>query len=696
MPQLAERLTDLAAGGQAITFPAIGLTADTVLGQAEEVAAGPLAPFLAEAVADAYDRGDDRWHPAAAAFPPGLATQPSVLHLTASIDALLHSASAAKALAKPLTTALLNDLSARIEAAPLLAAARLEGALRLAVAEAVSPFKVWQALEDVSLDSPEDFLERLPRILGLTLDCWADENTIADSVRALLHQLATDEAADADATFELGCDQLRRALASNTAGDVTSHLVQARRHFETAAQADEARHDAETFAAVCNAVLAFDRHDAATVTNAADRIAELLDQREAWLQRTHQPFWLQPRRSAEIAWHKLVLQLRAAASALDEDAWMDAWQALDTVLVAYSATRTVQPMPGRDTGHGLAALVQPAIEDSFLRQQAFLAQLRRATQETERHSDHGFDVATAEALLGAVDKSASEREARQASSAANQDQSQDDDPGGAILARLQRRAPTMMLRLGIDQALGIADALDDSQLLAIEGLAYDSDVARLNATDPLVVPKLDELMRALATQPSFTGDVRRTFSVLVEQTLLFLKSRSDITRTNLFGSTKKGEPPPFDYRRKPEGLKARKPVEADLQRDFHQWLQRGPLHNVVMVEPVDVAMGRADVMVHFGSLRYLTEIKQDATDNSRPYLEGRYLAQAAEYSNTNAPFGQLLVLDLTPKTDTQGNLRIDEMVWNTVHRPKGATVDRAVVAGIVAGNRTTPSGYSKK
>jgi hypothetical protein len=33
---------------------------------------------------------------------------------------------------------------------------------------------------------------------------------------------------------------------------------------------------------------------------------------------------------------------------------------------------------------------------------------------------------------------------------------------------------------------------------------------------------------------------------------------------------------------------------------------------------------------------------------------GRYLAQAAEYSNTNAPFGQLLVLDLTPKSDTQG------------------------------------------
>ncbi|MGW9070296.1 hypothetical protein ACWGQT_12745 [Streptomyces yangpuensis] len=170
MLQLADRLTELAASSEPITFPAIGLTPEAVMGQAGDVAAGPLAPFLAEALADAYNRGDEQWQTIGTTFPPGLATQPSVLHLTASLDALLDSAPAAKALGKPLTTALLNDLVARIEATPLLAAARLEGAVRLAIAEAVSPFRVWQALEDVPVDGPEDFLERLPRILGLTLD----------------------------------------------------------------------------------------------------------------------------------------------------------------------------------------------------------------------------------------------------------------------------------------------------------------------------------------------------------------------------------------------------------------------------------------------------------------------------------------------------------------------------------------------
>lgn len=542
MPQLADRLTELAADGQPITFPALGLAPDTVASQAGDVAAGPFAPYLAEAVAHAYNRSDTQWQPAATALPTGLAAQGSVLHLTAAMDALLHSPAAAKALGKPLTAALLDGLPDRIEAAPLLAAARLEGAVRLAVAEAVTPFKLWQALEDVPTDGPEDFLERLPRLLGLTLDRWADEDTIADTVRTLLQQLTHDEATDVDAMFELGCDLLRRALSSQDIGTITNHLVQARRQFETAAQAEEARHDALTYAAVCDAILAFGRADAAAINHAADQIADTLDHRRAWLHRTHQPEWLQPRRSSEIAWHHLVLQLRAAATTLQDDAWMDAWQALNTVLAAYSAARTVRPLSG-DTGQGLALLVQPAIEDGFLRQQAFLAQLRRAAQETDQHAARGFDTATASALLTAIE-TAAQRETNSANSSNATDEGSDnDDPGGAALARLQRLAPALLLQLK-DQALSIASTLDDQQLLTLEGLAHDSDVARLKATDPLIVPKLDQLMAELSAHPSFTGEVRQTFSVLVEQTLLFLKSRSDTTRTNLFGSAKKDEPPP--------------------------------------------------------------------------------------------------------------------------------------------------------
>ncbi len=65
--------------------------------------------------------------------------------------------------------------------------------------------------------------------------------------------------------------------------------------------------------------------------------------------RRHQPAWLQPRRSAEVAWSQLLIQLRAAADRFAADVWMDSWQAVDAVLGAYRAARTIQPLgDGRD------------------------------------------------------------------------------------------------------------------------------------------------------------------------------------------------------------------------------------------------------------------------------------------------------------------------------------------------------------
>ncbi|MEU3297410.1 hypothetical protein ABZ722_34390 [Streptomyces longwoodensis] len=308
-------------------------------------------------------------------------------------------------------------------------------------------------------------------------------------------------------TIQVVTASVRSSFSSSDIGTVTTHLVQARRQFETAAQAEEARHDAFTYAAVCDAILAFGRAGAAAINHAADQITDTLTQHQAWLHRSHQPEWLQPRRSAEIAWHHLVFQLRAAATTLEDDAWMDAWQALNTVLAAYSAARTVCPL-GDDTDQGLALLVQPAIEDGFLRQQAFLAQLRRAAQETDQHAARGFDTATASALLTAIETAAQRETSPAVPSNATDDGSDDDDPGGAALGRLQRLAPTLLLQLK-DQALSIAGAVDDQQLLVLEGLAHDSDVARLKATDPLIVPTLDRLVTELSAHPSYTGEVLR-------------------------------------------------------------------------------------------------------------------------------------------------------------------------------------------
>lgn len=690
MTQLADRLGALAASGQPVTFHAVGLAQDVVVAEVAEVAAGPYAPLLAEAVAHVFDQADPEWAQAAGLFPAGFAGQGGLLALTEALETLLGSSAATQALARPLNAALLDGLADAIARVPLLAAARLEGAVRLAAANAVRPYRVWDTLEELPADSPEDFTERLPRILGVALDCWAQqEATVTTTVRTLLEQLSVDEAADVDALFELGCDRLRAALSSHDLVDVSGQMSEARRFFSAAQAAEEARDDAAVYAAVCDAVLGFTAGNTPQVAAAADRIEQALERRAAWLHGTHQPAWLQPRRSAEIAWGRLLLQLRAASQELTAPVRMNQWQALDAVLAAYRAARTIQPVGTSDDVTGLAALIEPAIEDGFLREQSFLNALRHAAAHPQDYPGPLFDAETAAVVLARID--ARETRTDAAKAPAGED---DDEPGRAGAAeRLHRIAPTVVLQLGTRRALSIADGLDDAALATVEGLAYHGDVARLRASDPLIVPLLDRFIGELSNHPDFTGEVRQTFSLLVEQTLLFLKARSDLTRTSLLGAGKKGDPP-YDYRRKPEKGQ-RTALEADLQRDFHGWLLTGQLHNVVLVEPTDVGMGRADVMVHFGSLRYLTEMKQDSDDNSRAHIESKYLTQAAEYTNTNAPFGQLLVLDLTPKTGSQGTRRIDELTWLTTHRPQGADADRCVLAGIVTGNRLTPSAYSK-
>lgn len=687
---LADRLTHLSATrNDMMTFDAIGLEAHQVQNEIVDVAAGHLAPLLAEAVVHAVDTGDSTWKPAVELFPRSFTQQKSLLALSESMETILSNSAAAKSLGKALNAALLDGLDDTISSGPLLAAARLEGAIRLAVSKAVTPYPVWAVLEDLTADGPDDFNERLPRILGVALDCWAQsDTTIASTVRELLQQLSTDDAANVDAMFELGCDQLRVGCAAESLADASTHVSEARRYFAAAEAAEECRDDAAAYHAVCDAVLAFAAGNYPHVSEAAAKLEAVLERRAAWLRGTHQPSWLQPRRSVEIAWNILLLQLQAASSELATDVWMTPWAALDAVLTAYRSSRTVRPL-GNDTSNGLAALVEPTVEDALLRKESFLAALRHATKHPGDHPQRLFDADTAATILSRID--ARQTISRGHGSTAIGD---DDDPGGAAAdERLYRRAPSVIQQIGLAAARELGAHLDDANLAIIEGLAHDSDVARLRTTDPLISRLLDSFFEELSNHPDFVGGVRRTYSALVTQTLLFLKSRTDLTRTSLFGKGKKGDPP-YDYRRKPEKGQ-RQALEDDLQRDFHEWLQAGPLHSVVRVEPVNVALGRADIEIHFGSLRYLTEIKKDSTSNSRQHIEDSYLTQAAEYSITNAPFGQLLVLDLTDKRKSAGTLRLNEATWIAKHRPIGAREDRYVLTGILAGNRITPSDHSK-
>jgi len=680
---LADRLSILVGDGEPVTFTTIAMPVEEVIHASPAVAAGPMAPLLAEAICSADAAG--QWMGVIEPFVSGLAGQTSVLHLSTTLDVLLTRPETVRPHSTALLDALLNGLAPTVQEAPLLAGTRLNAAVRLAIGQAVTPYRIWECLDQLSvLDAPEDFVEQLPRTIGAALDTWAGEPIVASTLRRLLAQLSQLDASDADAAYEIGCDRLRTALSGTDLAEITQQLIDARRHFATSA-AEETRVDAECLLAACDAVLAFSRTDAAAVAATATRIEQALEQRTAWHLRTHQPDWTRPRRSAETAWYQLVLLLDNAADALGDPVWMNPWTALDAVLAAYSADRTVQPL-GADPG--LTVLIKPAIEDAFLREQHFLRVLERAVQEPDQHVGIvPFDQHTAQLILTTVRS----RQSRTTTHPSGTEDSPDGDPHDP--ERLYRLAPMLVRTLGLQTASELAASLSDTQVSAIGGLAEQVDHSRYAADDPVVTPLLDSIHDELSDHPDFTGEVRATVTALVLQTLLFLKSRLDLTRASLVGKSIDGKEA-YDYRRQPRSGQ-RKALESDLQRDFHSWLLSGPLQSAVSVEPIDLALGRGDVIVRFGSIRYLAEIKKDETDCSREKIEATYLTQAAEYSNTNVPFGLLLVLDLTTKTSSGGTKRLDELVWIATHRPIGATTDRKVVVGVLPGNRLSPSEYSK-
>ncbi len=683
MVDLADRLAILVSDGEPVNFATIAMSMEDVIDATTAVAAGPMASLLAEAICSAD--ADGQWTGVIEPFVSGLAGQTSVLHLSTTLDVLLTRPATIRAHSTALLDALLNRLAPTVREAPLLAGTRLNAAVRLAIGQVVTPYRIWECLDQLSLlDAPEDFVELLPRTIGAALDTWASEPTVASTLRRLLDELSQLDASDTDAAYEIGCDRLRTALSGTDLAEITQQLIDARRHFATST-AEESRVDAVCLIAACDAVLAFTRTDAAAVTATATRIEQALEQRTAWQLRTHQPQWTRPRRSAEIAWYQLVVLLDNAAGALGDPVWMNPWVALDAVLSAYSADRTVQPL-GSDAG--LKVLIKPAIEDAFLREQHFLRVLERAMQEPDHHvGSVPFDQQTAQLILAKVRS----RQSRTPTQPSETDDSPDGDPHDPD--RLYRLAPMLVRILGFQAASEMATSLSDTELSAIGGLAENADHSRYSSDDPVVTPLLDSILDELSTHPDFTGQVRATFTALALQILLFLKSRLDLTTANLVGKSIDDQDP-YDYRRRPK-TGQRKALESDLQRDLHSWLLSGPLQNSVSSEPIDLAVGRGDLILRFGSLRYLAEIKRDEKDCSREKTEAKYLTQAAEYSNTNVPFGLLLVLDLTNKTSSGGTRRLDELVWVTTHRPTGATTDRKVVVGVLPGNRLTPSEYSK-
>jgi hypothetical protein len=529
----------------------------------------------------------------------------------------------------------------------------LEALTRLGLAEKTARYRALEHLNSVSLEDQEDMLERLPKLIGLALDCW-NEDGLGDKLQLLLEHDVTR----ADAAYELAQLSLRTALEAGTVDAVLAGLTSARDQFTTVENMEEARDDATLYRCALDLTVAF-----VAGGPASDALAESIEsltgavaRRAAWSTRSDLGSWAAPRRQAEVEWSALARTLRSAIDPLAEPSWQRPGETLVQVLAAYRASRSVTVM----TGDGLRVVLEPTVEAAFLDREGLLNHLR-ALADTEELPEK--DLEAARELLAAVN-------------------TPKPDPGGDAVGKAWAAAPDLAAELGEGLDPATAAELATAAVQAPDLVRRLNDGARTRArtkareSDPIVDQLLERVMEGLDNCPGLTGTARDEFIELLTYVLRFAADRANIGRMN-------GGPDVY-YLFEPVDGKAF--TEDYLQRDVANWLRTSPLRRFVEMEQHDVAAGRADVTVT-QTHKFTIEVKRDLTDVSPAALLKAYGGQAAAYSVTGPAVSLEMVLDLTDQS--HGTPSLAESVW-VQEVPIAGGRPRHVVTVVIHGNRLTP------
>lgn len=382
---------------------------------------------------------------------------------------------------------MLTDLDDAIGRTPVVAAVRLEAAVRAAVAGLARPFLVLDRLSAPPDGLPEDYLDALPRLVGIALEAWGSDDRVAEPLTGVLVALAGTPA-EGDAAHELACRRMRRALSAADPSAAADGLTNAAAMFARAQSLDEDRDDSAAYRAACEAVTAFARADWPAVGVSARVLTGVLPRQGAWHLGAHQPAWRAGARDAETAWLAFVLDLRHAADRLREDSWLDARAAAGQLAAVYEAERAVDPAPG------LLAAVRPAVAGGVARNAVLLGQLERMVDNDLADGDPVLPPAAAAVLAAA----------RAAAPAGTYDPALREAGRDAAIGRVRRLAPSL-LALGDDACQQLA-TLDDDALRDAETVAAPLR-ARL-PDHPTLARMRDSVVAALEVNPRFVGEAR--------------------------------------------------------------------------------------------------------------------------------------------------------------------------------------------
>jgi hypothetical protein len=642
-----------------------------IVAVADELADSPLFPYLIDIAGhDAETPDDGPGQPFDSAVLHGVAHHARYSSYVSAITRLLTYPLLAARLGRPLERVLAQRAEAGLNrqadpATAAIGATALEAWLHLCTTQVLKPHRLLALLTDLPelvADVPTEMVKRLPRMIGLAHEHFAD-----DDLLTLLRHLADTPEAEADANFETALADLRRALDAEDQDHLVPALMQARSGFAAVEAADEARHDAQAYAAALDAIMAFQHTDTTPLRDAATRLQDAVHQRHAWLAGGHLPPWAWARAQAETAWLQLSATLSAAAEPLHDACWYHPSQAVTALRDAYQAARTFTARVESGSPRGVELLIRPAIEATFITNTNQLALLDHALAH-----DPAFAGDEAAAQLHTAVHAALHR-----SQTATRSAPATPDEGGGGPGKEPSRLPAVLHHLGVDDAAALIANVPPRLQETLESILWNQKIARAELGNSKVERKLQDLQRDLATSPDWRGSTASSFKLLLEQTMLFLVSRYNI------GATMGGER--TAYLRTAGRVAA---LEKPFHQDYYEWLTQGPLYNIVHAETINRGRGRSDILVKFRNTSFSVELKRETDDASADGLRA-YAGQAAVYTDTDTALGILLVLDLTIPLD--GAADLFSSIWLEKVQRQGEHDPRYLVVARLPGKKPHPS-----
>jgi len=566
----------------------------------------------------------------------------------------------------------------------------LETYLRLTLAGYGSKNRLFTLFEDIKQPQPRRYAQAVIRSIATAFDLWHLDDNLIETIDVLAgataprggavitageaewsHQLTIEIAADA--AWAAANIELVRALRSPNAQDTLTHLGHARVALTPATEGEPAV-DAAVLDSLLRVLSDFLSGaaasgqgawavDAAAVADLQERVANY----QVGAYGLHH--WAGDRKGAVlIGWERLALDLSFLRKHLERQSIYNAAVILDDILEIYTASRAVDVVARDSDLDGVRRIVQPAITGGFaaragllrnLEDHIVVLQARAADPDVFDHPRAAQMLPVAETLLAAARDELTRG---------------DQPPGKAVGASAATLPPLLAELVGRSGPLpeALASQLDPAILEELEGTIADRRIVRSLVPHISITKACQRIRGALASCPDYGGEPKVAVDHIVDLLVRFLYLRLHV----------EGRYQPYLYKDDAD--------ENDLHMDLFNYLGSTDLAGYAQIEVSNVAGGRADIQVSYGSFHLFMELKADST-RVPPAQKSAYIQQTVAYQGADVQISFLVVLRLAPREETGAPPHLSTLVSHTTVTIGEGSDPRHVVMVDVPGNRSRPS-----